>query len=56
MDPISASVGDDIAVSVRYIVADVDAAIAFYTGPLGFTVECTRHPDLPPARGELRLS
>ena len=23
---------------VRYIVADVDAAVAFYTGPLGFTL------------------
>ena len=31
-----------MTVSVRYIVADVDAAIAFYTGPLGFTVEM--HP------------
>ncbi|HEV8164722.1 MAG TPA: VOC family protein, partial [Actinomycetota bacterium] len=30
------------AVSVRYIVDDVDAAIAFYTERLGFTVE--RHP------------
>ena len=27
------------AVSVRYIVDDVDAAIAFYTERLGFTVE-----------------
>jgi catechol 2,3-dioxygenase-like lactoylglutathione lyase family enzyme len=24
---------------VRYIVADVDAAVAFYTGPLGFALE-----------------
>ncbi len=29
-------------VSVRYVVHDVDAAIAFYTGHLGFTVE--QHP------------
>src|SRR5512132_1536072 len=37
-------------VSVRYIVADVDAAIAFYTERLGFTV------DLHPAPGFARLS
>jgi catechol 2,3-dioxygenase-like lactoylglutathione lyase family enzyme/uncharacterized UPF0146 family protein len=44
------------AVSVRYIVEDVDAAIAFYTDQLGF------HEDMHPApsfamlsRGELRL-
>ena len=37
-------------VSVRYIVADVDAAIAFYTGHLGFAV------DLHPAPGFARLS
>lgn len=37
-------------VSVRYIVADVDAAIAFYTGMLGFTV------DLHPAPAFARLS
>ena len=43
-------------VSVRYIVNDVDAAIAFYCGHLGF------HEDMHPApafamlsRGELRL-
>jgi catechol 2,3-dioxygenase-like lactoylglutathione lyase family enzyme len=43
-------------VSVRYIVDDVDAAIAFYTRHLGFTVEM--HPAPPFAmlsRGELRL-
>lgn len=26
-------------ISVRYIVADVDAAVTFYTGQLGFTLE-----------------
>lgn len=43
-------------VSVRYIVDDVDAAIAFYTGHLGFTVDM--HPAPPFAmisRGDLRL-
>jgi len=43
-------------VSVRYIVDDVDQAIAFYTGHLGF--EVVMHP-APPfamlARGDLRL-
>jgi catechol 2,3-dioxygenase-like lactoylglutathione lyase family enzyme len=43
-------------VSVRYIVDDVDAAIAFYTAHLGF--ELVMHP-APPfamlARGDLRL-
>jgi catechol 2,3-dioxygenase-like lactoylglutathione lyase family enzyme len=38
------------AVSVRYIVDDVDAAIAFYTERLGFTVE------LHPAPGFAMLS
>src|SRR5262245_13624017 len=44
------------SVQVRYIVNDVDAAIAFYCGKLGF------HEDMHPApafamlsRGELRL-
>jgi catechol 2,3-dioxygenase-like lactoylglutathione lyase family enzyme len=37
-------------VSVRYIVADVDAAIAFYTARLGFAV------DMHPAPGFARLS
>jgi catechol 2,3-dioxygenase-like lactoylglutathione lyase family enzyme len=45
-----------MAVGVRYIVEDVDAAIAFYTGHLGF--EVVMHP-APPfamlARGDLRL-
>jgi catechol 2,3-dioxygenase-like lactoylglutathione lyase family enzyme len=43
-------------VQVRYIVRDVDAAIAFYTTQLGFTLQM--HP-APPfamlARGDLRL-
>jgi catechol 2,3-dioxygenase-like lactoylglutathione lyase family enzyme len=37
-------------VSVRYIVGDVDAAIAFYTGRLGFDL------DIHPAPGFARLS
>jgi catechol 2,3-dioxygenase-like lactoylglutathione lyase family enzyme len=43
-------------VSVRYIVNDVDAAIAFYCGQLGFREEM--HPAPPFAmlsRGDLRL-
>jgi catechol 2,3-dioxygenase-like lactoylglutathione lyase family enzyme len=43
-------------VSVRYIVDDVDAAIGFYTGHLGFTE--VMHPAPPFAmldRGDLRL-
>lgn len=43
-------------VSVRYIVDDVDAAIAFYTTHFGFTV--VMHPAPPFAmldRGDLRL-
>ncbi|HEX5497180.1 MAG TPA: VOC family protein [Mycobacteriales bacterium] len=43
-------------VSVRYIVDDVDAAIAFYTGPLGFTVEMHPAPTFAMlSRGDLRL-
>ncbi len=44
------------SVSVRYIVDDVDAAIAFYTEQLGFAVDM--HPAPPFAmlsRGEFRL-
>ena len=44
-------------VSIRYIVHDVDAAIKFYTGHLGFKVEM--HPAPPFAmlsRGDLRLN
>lgn len=43
-------------VQVRYIVHDVDAAIPFYTGQLGFTLDL--HPAPPFAmlsRGDLRL-
>ena len=43
-------------VQVRYIVHDVDAAIEFYTGLLGFTLDM--HPAPPFAmlsRGDLRL-
>ena len=44
------------AVSVRYIVDDVDAAIAFYTGRLGFTVELHPAPGFAMlSRGDLRL-
>jgi catechol 2,3-dioxygenase-like lactoylglutathione lyase family enzyme len=45
-----------MAVNVRYIVDDLDSAIAFYSGSLGFRVE--RHPGPGFAmlsRGELRL-
>ena len=45
------------SVSVRYIVDDVDAAIAFYCGNLGF--EAVMHPGPSFAmltRGELRLT
>jgi catechol 2,3-dioxygenase-like lactoylglutathione lyase family enzyme len=43
-------------VSIRYIVDDVDSAIAFYTDQLGFTLDM--HPAPPFAmlsRGDLRL-
>jgi len=44
-------------VRVRYIVDDVDAAIAFYTRHLGFTVELHPGPGFAMlARGDLRLS
>ena len=44
------------AVSVRYIVDDVDAAIAFYTERLGFTVELHPAPGFAMlAYGDLRL-
>jgi len=43
-------------ISVRYIVADVDAAIAFYTERLGFTVDLHPAPGFARlARGDLRL-
>ncbi len=43
-------------VSVRYIVADVDAAIPFYVDMLGFTVDMHPAPGFAAlSRGELRL-
>src|SRR5437773_2337170 len=43
-------------VSVRYIVADVDAAIPFYTEMLGFKLEMHPAPGFASlARGDLRL-
>jgi catechol 2,3-dioxygenase-like lactoylglutathione lyase family enzyme len=43
-------------VSVRYIVDDVDAAIAFYTERLGFTLELHPAPGFAMlSRGQLRL-
>jgi len=43
-------------VSVRYIVSDVDAAIAFYTERLGFTVDIHPAPGFARlAHGDLRL-
>ena len=43
-------------VSVRYIVADVDAAIAFYTGQLDFAVDIHPSPGFARlVRGELHL-
>ncbi len=43
-------------VSVRYIVTDVDAAIAFYTQHLGFRVELHPGPGFAMiSRGDLRL-
>jgi len=45
-----------MAVSVRYIVDDVDAAIAFYTGRLGFEVDMHPGPGFAAlSRGDLRL-
>lgn len=45
-----------MTVSVRYIVDDVDAAIAFYTGPLGFTVDMHPAPTFAAvSKGDLRL-
>ncbi|HTE60428.1 MAG TPA: VOC family protein [Solirubrobacteraceae bacterium] len=46
---------DDL-VSVRYLVHDVDAAIAFYTQHLGFTVLSSKPPAFADIlRGRLRL-
>jgi catechol 2,3-dioxygenase-like lactoylglutathione lyase family enzyme len=45
-----------VTVSVRYIVDDVDAAIAFYTEHLGFDVEMHPAPGFVSlSRGDLRL-
>ena len=45
-----------MAVSVRYIVDDVDAAVAFYTEQLGFEVVMRPAPPFAMlARGDLRL-
>jgi catechol 2,3-dioxygenase-like lactoylglutathione lyase family enzyme len=45
-----------LMVSVRYIVHDVDAAIAFYTGSLGFEVDMHPAPAFAMlSRGDLRL-
>ena len=44
------------AVGVRYIVRDVDAAVAFYTKHLGFSVEMRPAPGFASlSRGALRL-
>lgn len=41
---------------VRYIVSDMDAAVAFYTGQLGFSVDMTPAPGFSAlSRGTLRL-
>lgn len=43
-------------VSVRYIVDDVDAAVAFYCGLLGFELEMQPAPEFAAVRlGDLRL-
>ena len=45
-----------MTVSVRYIVTDVDEAIGFYTGLLGFTVEMHPAPGFAAlSRGDLQL-
>jgi catechol 2,3-dioxygenase-like lactoylglutathione lyase family enzyme len=45
-----------MSVSVRYIVNDVDAAIAFYTDALGFKVDMHPAPGFAMlSRGELRM-
>jgi catechol 2,3-dioxygenase-like lactoylglutathione lyase family enzyme len=47
---------DDDPVSVRYMVDDVDAAIAFYTTHFGFTVRLNAAPAFADVvRGNLRL-
>ena len=45
-----------MSVSVRYIVSDVEAAIPFYTGALGFNLDMHPGPGFASlSRGELRL-
>ncbi len=45
-----------VTVSVRYMIDDVDAAIAFYTKHLGFTLESSSAPAFAAVtRGSLRL-
>ena len=47
---------DDELVSVRYLVDDVEAAIAFYTTRLGFTLRMSAAPAFADVtRGRLRL-
>lgn len=42
--------------TVRYVVDDVEAAVAFYTGPLEFSVKSTAYPAFADVvRGRLRL-
>ena len=40
---------------VRYLTGDLDRAVAFYTGPLGFTLEAKMGPIAIVARGDLHL-
>jgi predicted enzyme related to lactoylglutathione lyase len=48
--------GDDALVNVRYLVDDVEAAVAFYTGHLGFTLLTSYAPAFADVlRGNLRL-
>ena len=48
--------GSAVTVNVRYMVDDVEAAIAFYTAHLGFTVIASAAPAFAEiGRGELRL-
>jgi catechol 2,3-dioxygenase-like lactoylglutathione lyase family enzyme len=48
--------GDDETVNVRYIVDDVDAAVAFYTTHLGFELLSNQAPAFADVlRGNLRL-
>ena len=45
-----------MAVRVRYIVSDIDAAIAFYTGSLGFKIDMHPGPGFAAlSRGDLQL-